>query len=139
MVSPKADPWRSCCPAYCPIGSRLSGSQPVLKNGGRNPIGVFPSVLAWTTDWSRRNQCEANPIDYTIAPGVTRREYTHCAGGAQVVLYTVKGGGHQWPGGKPMPEWLAGPSSNGVDATNQMWAFFRDHPLQQTQADAPQN
>jgi len=29
----------------------------------------------------------------------------------------------------PMPEWFAGPTSRGVDATRQSWAFFRAHPL----------
>jgi polyhydroxybutyrate depolymerase len=64
-----------------------------------------------------------------VAEDVTRREYTGCARNASVVLYTVKGGGHQWPGGKPIPEWIVGPLSNNVDATSQMWAFFREHPL----------
>lgn len=46
-----------------------------------------------------------------------------------MVLYTVQGGGHTWPGGKPMPESLAGFTSNGVDATSRMWAFFREYLL----------
>ena len=64
-----------------------------------------------------------------VAADVIRRAYTGCANGAAVVLYTVNGGGHTWPGGKPMPEELAGFTSNGVDATSQMWAFFREHRL----------
>ena len=36
---------------------------------------------------------------------------------------------YTWPGGKRIPEWLAGFTSNGVDATSQMWAFFREHRL----------
>ncbi len=46
-----------------------------------------------------------------------------------MVLYTIKGGGHTWPGGGPMPEWFAGPTSHSVNATEEIWAFFRDHPL----------
>jgi len=34
-----------------------------------------------------------------------------------VVLYTVEGGGHIWPGGGPLPEWLAGSTSRSIDAT----------------------
>ena len=30
---------------------------------------------------------------------------------------------------KPLPEWWVGPTSNSIDATNQMWTFFRDHRL----------
>jgi polyhydroxybutyrate depolymerase len=46
-----------------------------------------------------------------------------------VVLYTVRGGGHTWPGGSPMPEWLVGPTSTSIDATSLMGAFLREHPL----------
>jgi len=64
-----------------------------------------------------------------VAADVTRLEYTNCADDAAVVLYTIKGGGHQWPDGKPIPEWIVGPMSRSIDATRQMWAFFREHPL----------
>jgi polyhydroxybutyrate depolymerase len=64
-----------------------------------------------------------------VAGDVTRLEYTHCADDAAVVLYTVIGGGHTWPGGMRLPEWLAGPTSNSVSATTLMWSFYREHPL----------
>ena len=66
-----------------------------------------------------------------VAGDVTRIEYTDCADDAAVVLYTVKGGGHTWPGGKatPMVEWWVGATSRSIDATRLMWAFFREHPL----------
>ena len=89
----------------------------------------FPSIPEWTATWARRNHCRPNPIDAVVAPDVTRVEYTGCADEAAVVLYTIKGGGHTWPGGQPMPEWLVGRTSHGVDATSRMWAFFREHPL----------
>jgi polyhydroxybutyrate depolymerase len=89
----------------------------------------FPSVPQWTADWARRNHCGPDPVDSVVAADVTRREYTGCARGANVVLYTVQGGGHTWPGGKPLPKWLLGSTSNSIDATALMWAFFRDHPL----------
>ena len=90
----------------------------------------FPSIPEWTANWARRNRCAPNPVESAAAPDVTRLEYTNCADEAAVVLYTIEGGGHTWPGGKPMPEWLVGRTSRGVDATSQMWAFFREHPLQ---------
>jgi hypothetical protein len=44
-------------------------------------------------------------------------------------LYTIKGEGHQWPGGKWVAaEWMIGRYSRSIDATRQMWAFFNDHP-----------
>jgi polyhydroxybutyrate depolymerase len=62
-----------------------------------------------------------------ISPAVV--EYENCADEAAVVLYAIQHGGHTWPGGKPMPDWLVGRTSRGVDATSPMWAFFREHPL----------
>ena len=45
------------------------------------------------------------------------------------VLYTIQGGGHTWPGGKSMLEWFLGRTSRSIDASSQMWAFFREHRL----------
>lgn len=100
-------------------------------NGGSSWMApdTFPSVLAWTRSWSRRNRCAPHPVDSAVAPGVTRRSYTGCADQASVVLYTLAGGGHTWPGGERMPEWFVGRTSRGIDATRLMWEFFRAHPL----------
>jgi polyhydroxybutyrate depolymerase len=89
----------------------------------------FPRVLTWTADWARRNRCDPEPVKTTFAADVMRLEYTNCAGDASVVLYTVQEGGHTWPGGKPLPAWMVGSTSAGVDATGRMWAFFKQHPL----------
>jgi len=103
----------------------------VPYNGGKSPMSPrpFPSVLAWTAQWAGRNRCEPNPVESTVAPDVARLEYAHCADGASVVLYTIRGGGHAWPGGKPMPEWLVGHTTRSIDATREMWAFFDEHQL----------
>jgi polyhydroxybutyrate depolymerase len=100
-------------------------------NGGRTWVApeTFPSIPTWTANWARRNRCGPHPIESVVAADVTRLEYTNCADNAAVVLYTVRGGGHSWPGGKPLPEWLVGVTSRSIDATGQMWAFFRAHSL----------
>lgn len=89
----------------------------------------FPNIPGFVADWARRNRCLGRPAESKVAPDVDRREYTGCTADAAVVLYTIRGGGHQWPGGKPFPEWMAGPMSRSIDATGLMWAFFRQHPL----------
>jgi len=107
-------------------------ADPVVPyKGGRTPVGpdVFPSVPSFTATWAQRNRCGPNPIESAVAADVTRLQYTDCADDAGVVLFTVNGGGHQWPGGKPLPEFLVGPYSRSIDATSQMWAFFREHRL----------
>jgi polyhydroxybutyrate depolymerase len=89
----------------------------------------FPNIPGFVAAWARRNRCPGKPAQSAVAPDVARREYMGCTADAAVVLYTIRGGGHQWPGGKPFPVWLAGPTSRSIDATNLMWAFFREHPL----------
>jgi polyhydroxybutyrate depolymerase len=90
----------------------------------------FPSVSTWAANWARRNRCGPSPTGAVMAADVSRLEYTNCADDAAVVLYTIQGGGHAWPGGAPMPEWWAGTTSRSIDASRQIWEFFREHRLQ---------
>jgi len=101
-------------------------------NGGMSWVAPhpFPAVPIWTANWARRNRCGTTPVESTPAADVIRREYTNCADDAAVVLYTIRGGGHTWPGsGEQMPEWFVGRTSRSIDASSEMWAFFRAHPL----------
>ncbi len=93
-----------------------------------NPVKpTYPPVREWTAAWGERNGCAAGPTESTAPPDVSRIEYPRCAEGAAVILYVIHGGGHTWPGGKPMPEWHVGPTNNSIDATSKMWAFFLEH------------
>ena len=104
----------------------------VPSEGGKTWVAGarFPKQTTWAQDWARRNRCALTPIDSAVARDVTRRTYTGCADNATVVLYTIKGGGHTWPGGKPLPEWFVGPTSTSIDATSLMWSFFQEHRRQ---------
>lgn len=102
-----------------------------------NPVKpVYPAVRDFTEQWARRNRCAPDPGESAVAPDVDRLEYRDCAGGAEVVLYSVRGAGHVWPGGKPLPEWRVGPNSDGIDATRRMWEFFSEHPLSRASSEA---
>jgi polyhydroxybutyrate depolymerase len=98
-------------------------------DGGKSWVAPrpFPDVPGWMDTWARRNRCAANPVESVMAADVTRIQYTDCA--ADAVLYRIEGGGHTWPGGRLLPEWALGRTTYGIDATSEMWAFFRDHPL----------
>lgn len=125
-------PWSWCAdPHPMPLINFHGTADLVPYNGGRVWASPkpFPSVLAWTADWARRNRCGPDPGDSSVAADVTRLEYTQCANDATVVLYTLRGGGHSWPGGKPLPRWFVGSTNRSIDATKLMWAFFREHPL----------
>ncbi len=115
-----------------PLIAFYGAADPVVPyRGGKSWVAPleFPRVTTWMADWSRRNRCGAQPVDSAIAPDVTRREYTDCARDAAVVLYTVWGGGHTWPGGSGMPDWILGRTTRSIDATREMWNFFLEHPL----------
>jgi polyhydroxybutyrate depolymerase len=137
VASAQTEPWEWCkdhrpVPAIAFHGTDDTAT-PYL--GGRTwitpPRGRgFPSIPEWMAKWGRRNQCDSSPTEARFAFDVTRTEHTQCAGNATVVLYTIEGGGHTWPGGGHLPEWFAGITSHTVDASSLMWEFFKAHPLQ---------
>lgn len=88
---------------------------------------AFPDIPRWTATGARHRQCDPAPNESAVTTDVTRRSYTNCA--AAIELYTIRGGGHTWPGGGPMPEWFVGANTRSIDATVLMWEFFRRHSL----------
>ncbi len=101
--------------------------------GRKSPVSFapkpFPNIPNWAGQVARRNQCQGDPNETRITANVRLLAYTNCAADADVALYTIEGGGHTWPGGKPLPEWIAGRTTEEVKATPIMWEFFRRHPL----------
>jgi polyhydroxybutyrate depolymerase len=74
---------------------------------------------------------ETLPVHVPDDGTVVHRE-THAAGnaGSEVVLYTIDGGGHTWPGGPVSKLYtaIAGPTTQTIDATALIWDFFARHP-----------
>jgi polyhydroxybutyrate depolymerase len=126
-------PWTWCADARAVpmIAFHGTADPEVPYNGGSSWVSPrpFPSTPKWAANWARRNGCGANPVESIVAADVTRRAYTNCADDAAVVLYTVQGGGHTWPGGTPLPKWFVGRTTRSIDATSLMWSFFSAHPL----------
>lgn len=141
VASAQFMPWASC-PDHRPvpvIAFHGTADRQAWYKGGTSWVArklVFPSIEEWIAAIAQRNRCGPNPIDSMVAKDVRRREYTECAEEAPVVLYTILGGGHTWPGGGPLPEWFAGTTSNSIDASRGMWKFFLEHPLRQTHSAA---
>jgi polyhydroxybutyrate depolymerase len=51
--------------------------------------------------------------------------WSPCRGGSEVRFTVIHGHGHEWPGGRPtMPETIAGPRLEGIDATDMIWRFL---------------
>ncbi len=100
--------------------------------GGKSPVAPrqFPNIPDWIAHVARRNQCQGGASDDRVSSSIRRLAYANCLEDAEVVLYTIEGGGHTWPGGKPLPEWIAGHTNAEIDASRVMWEFFNRHPLQ---------
>jgi polyhydroxybutyrate depolymerase len=107
-----------------------TGDDATPYEGGKSWVveKPFPSIPMQTAVWAKRNQCAPSPVELRVAHDVTRREYTQCVSDAPVILYTIDGGGHTWPGGKYLPAWFAGVTTQSIDASSIMWEFFSKHP-----------
>ncbi len=89
----------------------------------------FANIPDWAAHVAQRNQCKGGPTNTRISPSVRRLAYTNCAENADVILYTIEGGGHTWPGGKHLAEWIAGRTTDEINASTVIWEFFVQHPL----------
>jgi len=111
-----------------------------LYQGGLGPPFPFttsrvmhPAVESTISQWVEADGCSKTPRE------IERREwrsgkavhtaarfvFSGCRDGVEVVLWKLTGAGHVWPGGKRdyLTHWL-GPSTDVIDANEQMWHFF---------------
>jgi polyhydroxybutyrate depolymerase len=110
------------------------GLVPFAAANGNTPAfiklqGVAESVQTWV----KLNGCPPQPkTDQLSKTGdemrVTRQTYGGGKRGAAVVLITIEGGGHTWPGMAPMVAFL-GKSAMNISANDLMWEFFQKHKL----------
>lgn len=108
----------------------------IAFEGGRRRRKVLLSVPAAAQHWARTAGCATVPV-VSYLPGVAqdgtrvRREvYSGGPDGAEVVLYTIEGGGHTWPGGIAyLPERMMGRTSRQMDASQVIWDFFQRHSI----------
>jgi len=69
-------------------------------SGETGYLSMNQTVATWVT----ANDCVGDPAVETLpdlvndSTLVQSRTYTDCAGGAEVMLYAIQGGGHRWPG-----------------------------------------
>ncbi len=58
-----------------------------------------------------------------------KETYYKCADGTKIVLVTIKGGGHTWPGASQyLPKILVGNVCKDFKATEMIWEFFKSLP-----------
>lgn len=86
--------------------------------------------------WRKLDACDSASLTDDLphpsgdSTHTTRTVWSSCRGTSEVVLLTVHGGGHAWPGGVPyLPESVIGRTSSDFDASELIWQFFSRHSL----------
>lgn len=124
-------PWEQCTPARRVPAVVFHGTaDPIVpfQGGPSRSFDIpFPAIPEWVDALAQHNGCTGEKIELPENGDVSGIQYTDCA--AEVVFYTIAGGGHGWPGGEPIPEWIVGYTSMDIDATQVMWEFFTRHPM----------
>jgi polyhydroxybutyrate depolymerase len=90
------------------------------------PAVDLPSVEAAVQAWAQRAKCRATPTHQAIGTEVQRIAYRGCERANAVVLYSVMGGGHTWPGSFDVPR--NGHVTQDINAADLMLDFFSHHP-----------
>jgi polyhydroxybutyrate depolymerase len=85
-----------------------------------------PAVADWMDAYARRCGC-VDRSEERLSDALDVVRYSGGPDDVEVVWYTVRDGGHTWPGGIPLPEAITGPTSDAIDATRVMWEFFTRH------------
>jgi polyhydroxybutyrate depolymerase len=128
-----------CCPCRpVPILHFHGTCDPELpmagpKRGDRSLLHYYP-VLNTMNYWACVNGCPSEPIVEPMpdlccdGTTVTRTTWGPGCCGAEVVLYTIHGGGHTWPGRKPPAKFL-GNATYDINADDVIWDFFCRHPM----------
>lgn len=88
---------------------------------------VLPAIPLWAAAWADRNTCASGPSVVNQHGEVTAEAWSGCSQGADVVLYTVEGRGHSWPGASLLPGLDL--ATQDIDATDVIWDFFKTHPM----------
>jgi polyhydroxybutyrate depolymerase len=124
-------PWDECQPSRPVPAIVFHGTaDPIVpyQGGPSRAFDLpFPFIPDWVAALAHRNGCSGSPLEIPANGEVSGIQYRNCA--ADVIFYTIAGGGHAWPGGEPMPKFIVGHTTQDIDATRVMWDFFQQHPL----------
>jgi polyhydroxybutyrate depolymerase len=124
-----------CLPSRAVPALFMNGTDdPIVPdNGGTYKPGQFHVLSAEDSAkaWAKFDRCGEKPAQDKISPlqkgGKETKTYAYsgCQDNAQVVLYSVKGGGNTWPGGEQyMTEKEVGKTSDALNANETIWSFL---------------
>lgn len=98
---------------------------------------IFMSAQDSIDMWREKNGCSTDSDPQSTIYGdddeVNCQSFGPCSEGTDVVLCSIEGGDHAWPGGSPyyLPLEAGGHwfSTTDVSANELMWQFFVQHPM----------
>lgn len=122
----------------------INGTKDPLVKFDGGPVGFKDDEtgrgVSLSTSWTIKILTENN----SCMPGVKVEEiddkedddckaeketYYKCADGTKVILVTIKGGGHTWPGASQyLPKIIVGKVCKDFSATEMIWEFFKSLP-----------
>ncbi|MBF6600638.1 MAG: hypothetical protein IVW36_09020 [Dehalococcoidia bacterium] len=121
---------------WYPPGCPMAKAMPVLEfHGTADPLVPFaggtvansglpaPAIEDAAAAWARADGCASEPARARFANHVRSVAYSECRDDIAVVLFVVEGGGHTWPGA-PVDIAALGPTTQEINATDQIWQFF---------------
>jgi len=98
---------------------------------GTNSQGIKPPIEVMLQKWVEKINAPTVPTKIFESDGVEKVTYSPGIKGTELLFCMVKKLGHYWAGGKTqLPEWIAGSRENlnAIDATKEIWEFFKTHP-----------
>lgn len=104
----------------------------VPYNGSDDGFFLLPSLDDFVLSWAERNGCDLSAPEMMPQVGdVSMIRYTACDEDADVVFYTIHGGGHTWPGAiiTRLRDRFGGYVTQDISASATMWAFFSQYAL----------
>jgi polyhydroxybutyrate depolymerase len=117
------------------IHGTADGTVPYNGNAG------FVPVVELVAHWADVNNCDPTAVmtpvpDIVDTDGCTAEQYVYSGGdaGSVVELYKIIGGEHTWPGAFPI-----GVTNQDIDASVEIWRFFRRYRLSELQTDVAGN
>lgn len=105
---------------------------PVIQiHGTADDVVPYDGVAYTIQYWTMNNYCpdsvvtELPDIDTNDSSTVTLTSYSPCFEDTEVLLYTINGGEHTWPGAS----YIIGVTNQDIHASTEIWNFFKKFTL----------